>query len=57
MQVNTQPFPINMIELASKKVLVRPEIADKGKGKNIEYIIRRYCSESFGQKDYQVWRR
>jgi hypothetical protein len=33
--VNAQPFPINIIEVASKKVLVRPEVARKGKGKNI----------------------
>jgi hypothetical protein len=33
--VHTQPFPINIIELASKKVLVRPKVVDKGKGKNI----------------------
>jgi hypothetical protein len=38
MQVDTQPFPINTIELASKKVLVWPKVADKVKGKNI--IIR-----------------
>jgi hypothetical protein len=30
-----QPFLDNIIELASKKVLVRPEVVDKGKGKNI----------------------
>jgi hypothetical protein len=35
MQVDTQPFPVNTIELTCKKVLVRPEVADKGKGKNI----------------------
>jgi hypothetical protein len=35
MQVDTQPFPINTIELARKKVLVRSEVTDKGKGKNI----------------------
>jgi hypothetical protein len=35
MQVDTQPFPVNTIELTCKKVLVRPEIADKGKGKGI----------------------
>jgi hypothetical protein len=35
MQVDTQPFPINIIELASKRVLVRPEVVDKGKGKNV----------------------
>jgi hypothetical protein len=33
--VDTQPFPINTIEPTSKKVLVRLEVADKGKGKNI----------------------
>jgi hypothetical protein len=33
--VNTQPFPINIIELASKNVLARSEVADKCKGKNI----------------------
>jgi hypothetical protein len=35
MQVDTQPFPVNTIEPTSKKVLVRPEVADKGKDKNI----------------------
>jgi hypothetical protein len=35
MQVDTQPFPVNVVELASKKVLVRSEVIDKGKGKNI----------------------
>jgi hypothetical protein len=35
MQVDTQPFPINTIELTCEKVLARPEMADKGKGKDI----------------------
>jgi hypothetical protein len=35
MQVDMQSFPINVIELANKKVLVRPKVADKGKGKTI----------------------
>jgi hypothetical protein len=35
MQVDTQPFPINTIEPTCKEVLVRPEVVDKGKGKNI----------------------
>jgi hypothetical protein len=35
MQVDTQPFPVNTIELTCKKVLVWPEMADKGKGKGI----------------------
>jgi hypothetical protein len=38
MQVDTQPFPINTIELAGKRVLVRLEVADKGK---VKYIIER----------------
>jgi hypothetical protein len=33
--MDAQPFPINTIEPTSKKVLVRPEVADKGKDKNI----------------------
>jgi hypothetical protein len=35
MQVDTQHFPINTIEPTCKKVLVRPEMADKGKGRGI----------------------
>jgi hypothetical protein len=35
MQVDTQPFPVNTIELTCKKVLVRAEMADKGEGKGI----------------------
>jgi hypothetical protein len=31
----TQPFPINTIDIACKKILVRPEMADKGKSKDI----------------------
>jgi hypothetical protein len=35
MQVDTEPFPMNMIDFEDKKVLVRPNIADKGKDKEI----------------------
>jgi hypothetical protein len=35
MQVDTQPFPINTIDVACEKVLVRLEMADKGKRKDI----------------------
>jgi hypothetical protein len=35
MQVDIQPFLVNTIEPTSKKILVRPEVADKVKGKNI----------------------
>jgi hypothetical protein len=33
MQVDTEPFPMNMIDFEGKKVLIRPNTADKGKGK------------------------
>jgi hypothetical protein len=33
MQVDTEPFPMNMIDFEGKKVLVRPNTSDKGKGK------------------------
>jgi hypothetical protein len=33
--VDTQPFPINTIDVACEKVLVRPKMADKSKGKGI----------------------
>jgi hypothetical protein len=39
MQVDTQSFSINTIELTRKKVLVRPEVADKGKGKTSSLAI------------------
>jgi hypothetical protein len=34
MQVDTQQFPVNTIEPTCKRVLVRAEVADKGKDKN-----------------------
>jgi hypothetical protein len=59
MQLDTQSFPINVIELASKKVLVRPEVADKGKGKTIVIaslviLTRRiYHKEGFSKSSRQ----
>jgi hypothetical protein len=44
--VDSEPFPVNVIELASKIVLVWTEVTDKGKGKT-----RRDCSESSVQED------
>jgi hypothetical protein len=35
MQVDTEPFPMNMIDFEGKKVLIRPSVADKGKDKEI----------------------
>jgi hypothetical protein len=35
MQVDKHPFPVNTLDLKGKKVLVRPEVADKDKGKTV----------------------
>jgi hypothetical protein len=35
MQVDTEPFLMNMIDFEGKKVLIRPSAADKKKGKEI----------------------
>jgi hypothetical protein len=39
MQVDTEPFLVNIIEPANKKVLVRPKVVDKGKGKASSLVI------------------
>jgi hypothetical protein len=35
MQVDTEPFPMNVIDFEGKKVLIQPSTADKGKGKEV----------------------
>jgi hypothetical protein len=35
MQVDTEPFPMNMIDFEGKKVLTQPNVVDEGKGKKI----------------------
>jgi hypothetical protein len=35
MQVDKQLFPINIIELTDKKVLIQTDVTDKDKGRNI----------------------
>jgi uncharacterized protein involved in type VI secretion and phage assembly len=49
MQVDTQPFPVNTIDVACEKVLVRPEMADKSKSKDI--IIDDPRASSISQKE------
>jgi hypothetical protein len=44
--VDTEPFPMNMIDIEGKKVLVRPNIADKGKGKEIVISNAREVDEN-----------
>jgi hypothetical protein len=35
MQVDTEPFPMNMIDFKGKRVLIRPSTSDKGKDKEL----------------------
>jgi hypothetical protein len=35
MQVDTEPFPVNVIDFEGKRDLIRPSMADKGKGKEV----------------------
>jgi hypothetical protein len=35
MQVDTEPFPMNVIDFEGKKVLIRPNTTDKEKGKEV----------------------
>jgi hypothetical protein len=35
MQVDTDTFPMNVIDFEGKKVLIRPSMVDKGKGKKV----------------------
>jgi hypothetical protein len=47
--VDTRPFPVNTIDIACKKILVRPEMADKGKSKDI--IIGNPRMSNISQKE------
>jgi hypothetical protein len=47
--VDTQPFPVNTIDVACKNVLVRPEMAEKSKSKDI--IIGDPCTSNISQKE------
>jgi hypothetical protein len=47
--VDTQTFPINTIDVTCKKILVRPEMADKGKSKDI--IIGNPRMSNISQKE------
>jgi hypothetical protein len=49
MQVDTKPFPVNKIDVACEKVLVRPEMADKRKSKDI--IIDDPRTSNISQKE------
>jgi hypothetical protein len=46
MQVDTEPFPMNVIDFEGKKILIRPSIADKGKGKEVIISNARKADEN-----------
>jgi hypothetical protein len=46
--MDTQPFPVNTIEPTCKRVLVRPEVADKGEYENT--IIGDLCMSNISQE-------
>jgi hypothetical protein len=50
MQVDTEPFPLNMIDFEGKRVLIRPNTADKGKAKEI--IIGKAREADGNHKNY-----
>jgi hypothetical protein len=47
--VDTHPFPVNTIDIACKRILVRPKMADKGKSKDI--IIGNPLMSNISQKE------
>ena len=47
--MDTQPFPVNTIDVACEKILVRPEMADKSKSKDI--IIGSPRTSNISQKE------
>jgi hypothetical protein len=46
MQINKQPFPVNILDLKGKEVLVWLEVADKDKGKVIVISDPRMIDEN-----------
>jgi hypothetical protein len=46
MQVDTEPFLINTINFDGKKVLIRPNTSDKGKGKEVIIVDARKADEN-----------
>lgn len=47
MRVDKQPFPVNLMDLNGKKVLVWPDVADKYKDKGIIIGDPRALDENF----------
>jgi hypothetical protein len=57
MQVDTEPFPINMINFDGKKVLIQPSATDKGKGKEVIIDDARKVDENNKNSSRKVVRR
>jgi hypothetical protein len=46
MQIDTKPFPMNVIDFEGKKVLIRQSTTDKGKGKEVSIGDARKADEN-----------
>jgi hypothetical protein len=46
MQVDTEPFPVNVIDFEGKRVLIQPSMANKGKGKEVIFSDARKADEN-----------
>jgi hypothetical protein len=57
MKVDTEPFPMNVIDFEGKKVLIRPSTADKGKGKEVIIGDTRKADENNKIFCRKVWRK
>jgi hypothetical protein len=48
MQVDKNPFPVNIIDLQNSNVLIRPEQAKTAQGKNV--VISEKCTITVNEK-------
>ena len=55
--MDTEPFPINMINFDGKKVLIQPSATDKGKGKEVIIDDARKVDENNKNSSRKVVRR
>jgi hypothetical protein len=57
MQVDIEPFPINMINFDGKKVLAQPSVADKDKGKEVIIDNTRESDENVKNFAGKLWQK
>jgi hypothetical protein len=57
MQVDTEPFPVNVIDFEGKRVLIRSDMANKGKGKEVIIGDARKTDENNKSPAGKWWRK